>query len=296
MRKFIYLIGLLLTFSTGLAQELNAVVTVDSEQAGGNSNLQIFRTLQQQLTEFINNQQWTTEEYKNQERIDCNFTLIVTSYDGDAFSGSLQVQASRPVYNSTYNTSIYNYNDKQVNFNYKEFEPLVFNINQFNSNLISIITYHIYTIIGLDASTFELNGGDAYHEVAKQIINTASSSSFAGWKSTDGTQSRYRYNDALVSPVYKEFHATMYEYHRLGMDLMADDAKGAKNNIAASLQTLKSINDRRPNSYLLRTFFDAKVDEIKAIYSGGPAMDTSDIVESLNRMAPTRRASWAEIR
>ncbi len=173
MRKFLYFIGLLVTVSTSMAQELNAVVTVNSEQAGGNTNLQIFRTLQQQLTEFINTQQWTTEEYKNQERIDCNFTLIVTSYDGDSFSGSLQVQASRPVFNSTYNTSTYNYNDKQVSFNYKEFEPLVFNINQFNSNLISIITYHIYTIIGLDASTFELNGGDPYHEVAKQIINTA---------------------------------------------------------------------------------------------------------------------------
>ncbi len=129
-----------------------------------------------------------------------------------------------------------------------------------------------------------------------KLLTPRSSSSFAGWKSTDGTQSRYRFNDAMVSPVYKEFHTAMYEYHRLGMDEMAEDPLAAKTNIAKALQTLKSINDRRPNSYLLRTFFDAKVDEIKTIYSGGPAMDTADIVESLNRMAPTRRSSWAEIR
>ncbi len=295
MRNLLFILTIFICGSTTWAQELNATVTVDAEQTGQQNN-QVFRTIGQQLTEFINTQSWTDNTYLNQERINANFTLIITSFDGTSFSGSLQVQASRPVFNSTYSSPLYNYNDRQVSFSYKEFEPLIFNVNQFDSNLVFLIAYHIYTVIGLDASTFELNGGDKYFEIAKQIINTASSGNFPGWKPTDGTQSRFRYNDALVSPVYSEYHTAMYQYHKEGLDIMADDQKGAKESIMTSLKTLKSINDRRPNSYILRTFFDAKVDEIKAIFSGGPSVDIVELKENLNRMAPTRRSTWAEIR
>lgn len=295
MRNLLLILTLLIVGSTSWAQELNASVTVDAEQTGQQNN-QVFRTLAQQITEFVNNRSWTNDTYLNQERINANFTLIITSYEGTSFSGSLQVQASRPVFNSTYTSPLYNYNDRQVAFDYKEFEPLVFNVNQYDSNLVFLIAYHVYTILGLDASTFELNGGDKYFEIAKQITNTASSGTYAGWKATDGTQSRYRFNDALVSQVYSEFHTAMYQYHREGLDIMAEDQKGAKDAIITSLKTLKSINDRRPNSYILRTFFDAKVDEIKNIFSGGPAVDLAELKENLNRMAPTRRSTWSEIR
>lgn len=295
MRNLFLLFSLLFSFSLSVAQELNASITIDSEQTGQN-NLQVFRTLQNQLEEFVNNTVWTDQTYLNQERIDCNFTLIVASFDGTAFSGSLQVQSSRPVFNSTYNSPIYNYNDQQVSFNYKEFEPLFFNINSFDSNLVSIIAYHVYTIIGLDASTFERNGGDKYFEIAKQIVNTASSSTFSGWKATDGTQSRFRYNDAMISPVYSEFHTAMYDYHRNGLDNMAESALDAKLNIITAIGALKSINDRRPNSFLLRTFFDAKADEIKDIFSGGPQVDIAQLKTDLTRMAPTRRSAWNEIK
>ena len=144
----------------------------------------------------------------------CNFSLIITDFESNAFSGSLQIQASRPTYNSSYDSPIYNYNDKQFIFEYKEFEPLNFNINSFDSNLISVLVFHVYTVIGLDADTFEQSGGIEYFEIAKQIVNTAASSNYKGWKATDGTQSRYRYNDALLSNVYIEFHTAMYEYHR----------------------------------------------------------------------------------
>lgn len=294
MRNFLLFIGLLVCTTISVGQELNANVYVDAEQTGQQNN-QIFRTLAQQLTEFLNNRVWTDDEYLNQERIDCNFTLIISSFDGTSFGGSLQIQSSRPVYNSTYNAPIYNYNDRQVAFEYKEFEPLVFNINQIESNLVAIMAYHAYTIIGLDAASFELNGGDQHFEIAKQIVSTASSSTYAGWKSTDGTQSRYRYNDAMVSNVYREFQTAMYDYHRGALDMMEKDQKEAKVKIIDAIKVLKSINDRRPNSYVLRTFFDAKVDEIKAIFSGGPQINTSELKESLNRMAPTRRNAWAEI-
>jgi hypothetical protein len=295
MRNLLLIFTIFVCGSICCAQELNASVTVDAEQTGQQNN-QVFRTLGQQITEFINNTSWTNDKFLNQERINANFTLIISTYDGTSFSGSLQVQASRPVFNSTYTSPLYNYNDRQVAFSYKEFEPLVFNVNQYDSNLVFLIAYHVYTILGLDASTFEQNGGDEYFEIAKQITNTASTGSFAGWKATDGTQSRYRFNDALVSQVYSEFHTAMYQYHREGLDIMSEDQKGAKDAIIASLKTLKSINDRRPNSYILRTFFDAKVDEIKSVFSGGPSVDLAELKENLNRMAPTRRSTWSEIR
>ncbi len=295
MRKFLpFVIGFLALFSAA-AQELNCTVTIDAEQTG-QPNLQVFRTLETQLREFVNNTKWTDREYKNQERIDCNMTLVINQYDGDTFAGTLQIQSSRPVYASTYDTPVYNYYDKQLSFSYKEFEPLNFNINSFGSNLVSVVAFHVYTIIGLDADTFERNGGTPYFEVAKQITNTAASSNYAGWKPTDGNQSRYRYNDALLSSVYKDFHDAMYQYHREGMDIMASDAKKAKEQIADAIGKLRNINDRRPNSFLVRTFFDAKSDEIQAIFSGGPQVDITKLLENLNRLAPTKRSNWAEIK
>lgn len=295
MRKLLLLFSLIFAVCVAQAQELNATVTIDAEQTG-QPNQQVFRTLQQQLTEFITNTKWTKQTFKNQERIDCNFTLILTEYNGDSFLGSLQVQASRPVFNSTYDTPIYNYNDKQLGFTYKEFQPLNFNINTFDSNLISAIAYHVYTILGLDADTFELNGGSEYFETVKQIVNTAAGSNFVGWKASDGTQSRYRFNDALISNVYSEFHDAMYQYHLQGLDLMAADQKQAKENMIAAIGKLKNINDRRPNSYLVRTFFDAKSDEIQAVFSGGPSVNITTLLENLTRMAPTKRETWSNIK
>ncbi|AVI51555.1 DUF4835 domain-containing protein [Pukyongia salina] len=295
MLRYVLSLAFILIIATAHSQELNCTVTIDAEQTG-QPNQQVFRTLEQQLTEYINNTKWTDKIYKNQERIDCNFTLIITSYESDSFGATMQIQASRPVYGSTYDSPIYNYNDRQCNFDYIEFQPLVFNINNFDSNLMSVIAFHVYTIIGLDADTFAPNGGQEYFDIAKQIVNTAAGSNFAGWRGSDGTQSRFRYNDALISSVFSEFHEAMYKYHREGLDLMSEQPKRAKQNIVAAIAVLKNINDRRPNSYLLRTFFDAKSDEIQDIFSGGPQVEIASLVENLNRMAPTKRSNWSEIK
>ncbi|MDG1328494.1 MAG: DUF4835 family protein [Flavobacteriaceae bacterium] len=295
MSKKIVLFFILCASLASSAQELNCTVSINAEQTGQPNN-QIFRTLETQLTEFINTTSWTDKNYKNQEKIDCNMSIIINSFDANIFNATIQIQASRPVYQSTYSSPIYNYNDKQFNFSYVEFQPLVFNINSFDSNLVSVIAFHVYTIIGLDSDTFELNGGEPYFSVAKQIVNTAATGGSKGWKSTDGKQSRYSFNDALVSQVYKEFHSVMYNYHRLGMDKMHNSPKVAKLSISAAINTLKGINDRRPNSYLLRTFFDAKSNEIENIFSDGPAVNITSLVDNLNRIAPTKRANWSKIR
>lgn len=295
MRKILFfLVGAITVFSAR-AQELNCTITIDAVQTG-QPNLQVFKTLETQLREFVNNTKWTDNEYKNQERIDCNMSLVISSFDGDNFTGTLQIQTSRTAFDSTYDSPVYNYFDKQLSFNYKEYEPLNFNMNTFGSNLVSVVAFHVYTIIGLDADTYVLNGGMPYFEIAKQITNTAASSNFQGWKSTDGNQSRFRYNDALLSSVYKEFHEVMYQYHRDGIDVMAMDQKFAKQKIADAINKLKGINDRRPNSFLVRTFFDAKSDEIQAIFSGGPQVDITKLVENLNRLAPTKQSNWSEIK
>lgn len=296
MLKFYFLF---LFFSASIvslpAQELNATVTIDAEQTG-QPNYQVFRTLKDQLTDFLNNTQWTAREYKTQERIDCNFTLIIQSFESTSFTGQLQIQSSRPVYGSTYDSSIYNYNDRDFSFEYSEFQPLVFNINSFDSNLVSVLAYHVYTIIGLDASTFSLGGGMEYFTIAKQIVNTAASSNYTGWKATSGPQSRFRYNDAIISNVYSEYQDALYTYHRHGLDRMYQNPKEAKSNIIQAISKLKSINDRRPNSYLLRTFFDAKTDEIADIFSGGPTVEVNTLLDTLNRIAPTRSSSWRNIK
>jgi hypothetical protein len=295
MRNYLLLFSLFLASLSVQSQELNCTVSIDAQQTG-QPNLQVFRTLEQQLTEFINNTNWTDKVFLNQERIDCNMSIIINEFESDFFSGSIQIQASRPIFESVYDSPIYNYNDRQFSFTYSEFEPLNFNINNFDSNLVSVIAYHVYTIIGLDADTFSPNGGAEYFDIAKQIVNTAASSSYLGWHSSDGNQSRYRYNDALISQVYSEFHTAMYEYHRLGLDQMTKNASDAKKNVVKSIATLKGINDRRPNSFLLRTFFDAKADEIQSIFSGGPSVDITSLVNNLNRMAPTKRSNWNEIK
>jgi len=298
MYRFLYtLLFFISTFWWGHAQELNATVTIDAEQTG-QPNFQVFRTLEKQLTEFLNNTSWTDRQYKQQERIDCNFTLIIQSFESTSFSGTLQVQSSRPVFGSVYDSPIYNYNDRQFSFDYSEFQPLVFNVNNFDSNLVSVLAYHVYTVIGLDAASFTLHGGNPYFTIAKQIVNTAASSNFSGWKPTDGTQSRFRYNDAILSNVYSEFHEALYLYHREGMDVMENKPiqTTAKKKIIESITKLKSVNDRRPNSFLLRTFFDAKSNEIARVFSGGPAVDINELKDILTRIAPTRRDSWNKIK
>lgn len=296
MRK-IFLVSLLLLGIIPLlsAQEFIANVRIDAQQTG-QQNQQVFKTLEQQLKELINNNTWTNDRYEIQERINADFTLLISNFDSNSFRATLQIQAVRPVFGGMYLSQIYNINDRQVSFEYTEHEALEFNINSSESNLVSVIAYHLYTILGLDADSFQENGGEAHFATAKQIVNTASASNYAGWSSSDGTQTRYSLNDAMLSSVYSDFHQAMYLYHRQGLDLMHKDSKKAKENIAEAIAVLRAVNDKRPNSYLLRTFFDAKSKEIQTIFSDGPTVEVAKLVDNLNRIAPTKRKEWSEIR
>lgn len=294
MRKILFVLLVCLGIK-GFSQELNCSVIVNAEQTG-NENFPIFKTLEKQLNEFINNTKWTNKTFKDQERINCNMFLNITNYSGESFQGTLQVQSSRPIYGSSFSTPIYNFNDKDLSFRYLEFQNLIYNPTQFESNLISVLAFHVNMILALDADSFSENGGDEYYKQAQVITNYSQQGNFQGWKLEDGLQSRFTLIDNVLSPTFKEFRSVMYGYHRNGLDLMSNNVKDGKGNIASVLQNFKAMNSRRPNSFLLRTFFDAKAEEIEQIFTDGPPVDIAALKDMLQKIAPMHSSKWQNIK
>ncbi|MGB0980738.1 MAG: DUF4835 family protein [Winogradskyella sp.] len=291
----LFIVLAFITTTIGFSQELNCTVTVISQQTGNENNV-VFKTLEKQLTEFVNTTKWTEKTYNQQERISCSMVINVKDYSNNLFSATLQVSSSRPIFNSSYNSPVYNFNDKDFNFKYLEYQNLVFNPTQFESNLVSILAFHAYMILGIDADTFALNGGSEYFKEAQTIVNYSQQLSGQGWKLEDGLQSRFSLIDNLLSTTYKEFRSSMYNYHIKGLDLMSDNQKAAKTKIVAVFSELRNIHSRRPNSFLMRVFFDAKADEIIDIFSGGPSVNIAEAVNVLNKIAPIHSQKWRKIK
>lgn len=288
-------LGLIMCISIAVnAQELNCNVVVNA-QLTGNENLQLFKSLEKQLNEFVNNTQWTNKPFGPQEQINCSMVINVTGQNNDAFSASIQVQSARPVYGSSYTTPVYNFNDKDFSFRYLEFQNIVYNPNQYESNLVSVIAYHVYIILGLDADTFEKNGGEKYFEQAQIIVNYSQQENFKGWKLEDGLQSRFAFVDNILSETFKAYRDVLYNYHRRGLDTMSENEKNAKNEIANAIRQFDIINRQRPNSFLVRTFFDAKADEIEDIFTGGPQVNIRSVLNTLNKVAPMHSSKWRNI-
>ncbi|WP_299550244.1 DUF4835 family protein [Seonamhaeicola sp.] len=294
MRNILILLTFFLAI-TGFSQELNCNVVVNA-QFTGNENFPIFKTLEKQLTEFVNNTKWTNKAFLPQERIDCSMVINVTNYSGETFQASLQVQSSRPVYGSSYDTPVYNFNDKDFTFRYLEYQNLIFNPTQFQSNLVSVIAFHVYMVLALDADSFSANGGDPYFKQAQTITNFSQQGNFRGWKLEDGLQSRFMLIDNIMSPTFKEYRQVINAYHRQGLDVMSENTKDGKEKIAAALKQFQVMNSRRPNSFLQRTFFDAKADEIAQIFSDGPSVNIASLKEVLNKVAPMHSSKWQRIK
>jgi hypothetical protein len=278
------------------SQELNCTLVVNAQQTG-NENVQVFKTLEKQLNEFINNTRWSSKSFETQERIECSMVINIQNYQTDAFQASIQIQSARPVYNSFYSSSVYNFNDKDFNFNYIEYQNLNFNTTQFESNLVSVIAFHVYMILGMDADTFELNGGSSYYKQARDIVSYSQQSGFKGWEPpAGGAQTRSALINNILSPTFKDFHSILFNYHFTGLDQLAKDIKGGKIALVNSLMKLEDLNKRRPNSFLLRVFFDAKADEISDVFSDGPSVNIAKLVSMLNKVAPTHSNKWKNIK
>ncbi|MDR1676065.1 MAG: DUF4835 family protein [Tannerella sp.] len=267
--------------------ELNARLTINSDKIQG-SNKQIFATLQTALTEFINSKKWTTATFAQNERIDCTFTIILNEMQDSHFKGEIQIQARRPVFNSTYTTTVFNFRDTQFDFDYTEFEPLEYTENVLNTNLTATIVFYVYTILGLDFDSFSPKGGSAFLQEAQHIVTLAQSQmAWTGWKAFDSDRNRHALATALTENSGEGFRQFWYDYHRKGLDEMAANADRGRTNIIAALPALTALKSARPNSVLLQLFSDAKLDEIVAIYSKATTQEKQEGHKTLSNLFPT---------
>ena len=297
MRNLIVLFFTFFAFITTNAQELNALIIVNSDQISG-SNKQVYSTMQSSIAEFVNQTKWTNNTVKPEERINCAFTITITKQVAtNRFEANLQIQVARPVYGATDTTPIININDPDFNFKYNEFQPFNYNENSFESNLISTIVFYVNIILGVDADTFQLNGGDLNYKRAKNVLLLAQQSGGAGWQDQVGQQNRFTLIDNLTSTKLTTFKNIMYNYHRLGMDVFSSDVNNAKATIERSILQLESLYNKVIGNQIIRFFLDAKADEIATIFSDGPkTSNVSKMKEILQRISPTNNQKWQKIK
>jgi hypothetical protein len=271
MRKIVVLL-LILTISINLySQEFRCNVQVVSQQIQG-TNKQVFQTLQNAIYEFMNNRVWTDHVYTMEERIECNMMFNITEQmSADEFKGTLTIQATRPVYNTNYNTATLNFVDNNIRFRYVEFAPLEFDLNSHLSNLTSILSFYAYFVLGLDYDSFSLLGGSTYFNNAERIVLNAQNAAESGWKPMDDIAHKNRYwlVKDMIDSDYEPVRAFNYRYHRLGLDVMDEKIAEGRAEITNSLELLQQVYRKRPDPYmyLLRLVFDAKVDEIVNVYT-----------------------------
>ncbi|WP_346319093.1 DUF4835 family protein [Chitinophaga sp. YIM B06452] len=283
LRKILFSCLCLLTcFLSAEAQELRANVSVQpGAQLGNSTDRRVFTTLQTAMAEFINNRRWSDDAYAPGERIECNFMLNVTQALGNnTYKATLTIQAARPVFNSAYNSSILNIQDPNVVFQYVEFQPLEFNEqrivgnNPLASNLTAILAFYNYIIIGLDADSFSPRGGDIFFKKALNIVNNApDGKDISGWKAFEGNRNRYWIQDNLLNVKFSRFHDVMYQYHRLGLDMMYEDMNKGRAAIMNCLNMLMGIHEELPNSMIVQAFFLAKSDELLKVFSKAPPQE-----------------------
>ena len=277
------------------AQVLNCKVSVNADLVD-QTNSQIFETLERELNDFVNSTSWVDIRTEDYNKINCTMLITIENYVNNEFQANLQIQSSRPVFGSTYVTPLLNRKDDDFNFSYEEFESLNFNPNNSNTSLVSLISYYVFVILGVDADSFILFGGDPYYEQARKIVDLSQTNRFSGWKQSENKTNRYWLIDQLSTNPYSLFRQVIYDYHLNGLDVMVNLPMVGKQTISKSISDLKSLSESRPNSLVLQLFFDTKSDEVVQIFSGGPSFETFQLREDLNRVAPFFSAKWAEIR
>lgn len=297
VKKIAFIIVVLINFSSISAQELRCNIQVNSSQIQG-TNKQVFQTLQNAIYEFMNNTAWTNHVFSNEERIECNMVINIQDHSGDEFKGSIQVQSRRPVFNSSYNTTVLNFKDDDIKFNYVEFEPLEFNITENRSNLTSILAYYAYIIIGLDYDTFSLYGGTEFYQNAERIVTNSLNAPEKGWKAFESRKNRYWLVENILNDRYKNIREFLYRYHRLGLDVMESKEAKGRSEIAQDLRLLQSVYRQKPDPYLF--FYDlilrAKADELVNVFSESFMSEADEVYNILVEIDPTRSDKYKKIK
>lgn len=262
-------------------------IIINSDKIQG-TNKQVYTALQNALTEFANNRRWTDATIAPNERIDATFTLTLNEHSGNMYKTDLQVQARRPVYNSSYTTTLLNFQDRQLDFEYVEFSPLDYTENTLENNLTATLVYYIYIILGLDFESFSPKGGSAFFQQALQIVNlTQSQPGWNGWKAFENNRNRHAVITALTENQAEPFRELWYAYHRKGLDEMAANADRGRTTIIEALPALEQYRSARPSSVLLQMFADAKLDEIVALYSKANMQEKQAGVKLLSNIYPS---------
>jgi hypothetical protein len=295
MRKFLLGIFFISFPFIHQAQELNAQFVVNADLVN-QTNQQIFETLERSLNEFLNSQSWTDQDFLPQEKITCSFVLNLNSYSASSFEGTLQIQSQRTVFDSNYDSPLLNFLDKDISFSYQEYQPLFYNPTAYESNLVALIGFYAYIILGMHADTLRLKGGDPYFEQAQRIVNLSQQSGALGWRQNDGNRNRFWLIDTLRSNTFREYREALFAYHRKGMDIMTQDPENGKKGIINALIPLENLYDRRPNAMLLQVFFDAKANEIVNLLTDGPEVDLDPIFNMLQKIAPFYQPQWKQIK
>lgn len=274
--KYLSFIALFLTISVGFTQELNCVVQVNAEQIQG-TETRVYESLEKDVYAFMNNTRWTGEVFKTEERIECSIFITLKSRSSNNYEGTIQISSRRPVYNSSYYTTMFNHLDEDFVFNYTEFAPLEFNKNSHLTNLTSVLAFYAYIIIGLDYDSFELRGGDKYLDQAQKIVNNAQGEQSEGWKAFESDKNRYWLANALNDNFYEPMRQCNYNYHLKGLDMMQQNTDLGRKNILSALKGLEKIHQARPSSFLMRVFFNAKSDEVVNIFSQGLPPEKNEV-------------------
>ena len=303
MRRIFYYVAMALLSMVALpalAQEdteLNCEVEINTDKVP-NANKEIFKTLQNAISEYLNTTKWTDAHFMINEKIQCKLFFVISKYDDASheMSAELTIQSQRPVYNSSYTTTVINFKDTKVEFSYNEGEPLVFSETEMISNLTAVLNFYAYMIIALDFDTFSPRGGDPYYEKAAQIVRLAQSSGESGWKAFEDTKNRSAVLSAFTDKATSDLRQILYDYHRQGLDQMVVSVDKGRAVVTQCLELLKNVYDAAPMSVGLSMFKDAKLDELVNIYSKANQSEKTSVYETLYQLYPTDQSRLEKIK
>lgn len=284
----------LLTFSAS-GQELNCQVEVNADQVQA-ANKQVFKTLEEAINEYMNTNKFSNAQFSINEKINCRLFFTIKEYNDNTMVGDLQIQSSRPVYNSTYTTTLINFKDTKIEFTYQENEPLIFSENNMESNLTAILNFYAYMILAIDFDSFSPKGGDIFYEKAQNVVQMAQSSGESGWKAFEDTKNRPSVLAAYTEPNTSIMRTLLYEYHRLGLDEMVLSPDKGRAKISSTLEYLNKIYDVAPMSVGLSMFKDAKLDELVNLYTKASQTERDKAYEILSNLYPTENDRLTKIK
>ena len=294
MFRILLILGCSLSFPA-LSQELNCSVSINYSQVQ-TSDVSVFRDMKNAIEQFMNGRKWTNDVYKPHEKILCNFLITITKMPAiGSFSASVQVQSARPVFNTAYTTLLFNFADREWEFEYIESMPLEYNDNTFSSNLTSMLAFYAYLIIGFDYDSFSELGGTPYFQRALAVVNNAQQSGNPGWQAIGSNRNRYWIIENLNNPQMADLRKAIYTYHRLGLDTFDSNPDESRQVILNGLKDIKKVRDINPNAILVISFFDAKGKELANIFSDGNIQVRRQAYDIITAIDPSNRSMYEKI-